>query len=103
MAVINYEPNFAPVLPALRPRDVILADLTLSSTASATEDSKAKIAEVELHIRDGTEHYRFGRYEAALSEFKTARALIYNLLYPGHARSACCVHGARNSRTDLAK
>ena len=83
MVTLSYEASFASVAPVLRAREIILADLKITETASATEIAKSKVAEIEFHIKNGDEHYQKSRYSNALEEFKTARALIYQALYPG--------------------
>ncbi|MGH2995062.1 MAG: hypothetical protein ACRDN6_07270 [Gaiellaceae bacterium] len=74
--------TFASVLPRRRAAEEVIAEIDLGRTGGATEASRARVAELELHIDTGDDHYGAGRYEAALEEFKTARALIYELLNP---------------------
>jgi hypothetical protein len=61
MATDKYELNFATVLPVLRDRDRILADLSIPAGASATDISKAKVAEIELQIKNGDDALKKGR------------------------------------------
>jgi hypothetical protein len=71
---------FAPFTPILRAREDILKDLTVTDSS---ELMQAKIAAVELHIKDGDDLFRNREYQAALNEYKTAQGLIYSLIYPG--------------------
>lgn len=82
MAAARYESNFAAVLPVLRDRDRILADLYVTASAGATEISKAKVAQIELQIKNGDEAFNKGNYASALAQFKKARALIYQAIQP---------------------
>lgn len=80
MAVKMYEVSFGSVLPVMRLREDILADFNVAGRA--TEISKAKISEIELHIREGDSLFRQREHDAALTKFKKARASIYQLLHP---------------------
>jgi hypothetical protein len=80
MAVKMYELSFGSVLPVMRRAEDILVDLSVAGRA--TEISKAKIAEIELLIRDGDSLFRQREYDAALNKFRKARAAIYQLLHP---------------------
>jgi hypothetical protein len=82
MANISYDASFASVLPIQRDREAILVDLQPGAPAGASDATRAKLAEIELHIQDGDRHYRARRYQPALDAFKKARALIYRLLQP---------------------
>jgi hypothetical protein len=82
MAAARYEPNFLSVLPVQRDREKIVADLQVSLGASATDIAKGKVAEIELHIKNGDEAFKQGSHSAALTAFKKARALIYKSLQP---------------------
>jgi hypothetical protein len=67
MAAAKYESNFAAVLPVLRDRDKILADLYVPASAGATELSKAKVAQIELQVKNGDEAFNKGNYASALA------------------------------------
>jgi hypothetical protein len=82
MAAAAYESNFASVLPVLRERDKIVADLQFASPGTATEIAKGKLAEIELHVSNGDTAFNQGNYAAALGEFKKARALIFKIIQP---------------------
>lgn len=82
MAFKEYDANFASVLPRLRARLDIVADLDRSVSGGATDSARGMIAEIELHISDGDNFYRRKQYDSALNEFKKARALIYKALHP---------------------
>src|SRR5687768_14575496 len=97
MATARYEANFAAVMPVLRDRERILADLTVSPGASATDLAKATIAEIELCLGRGDEAFKRGSYAPALDAFKKARALIYKSLQPTFDADAFVA-----SRTDVA-
>ena len=71
------------VLPAIRKEELIRADLDLAAKPDATSVSKAKVAEVELQISRGDEAFRRRQFSQALDAFKTARGLLYKLIYPG--------------------
>lgn len=81
MAIKMYEASFGSVLPVMRLREDIVADI--SGAGRATEISKAKIAEIELLVREGDSYFRQREYDAALAKLKKARASIYQLLHPG--------------------
>ncbi len=80
MAYKNYQACLGSVLPIMRRRNDIVKDI--GKTDLDSNESKKKIAEIELHIKDGDAFYKKRDYQAALTEFKTARALIYSLIYP---------------------
>jgi hypothetical protein len=82
MAAPRYESNFSAVLPILRDHDRIAADLQLSPTATATDITRARIAEIELQIEVGDDAVTKGNYSSALAAFKKARALIYKSIQP---------------------
>ena len=82
MAAARYESNFAAVLPVLRDRDRILADLHVTASAGASEISKSQVAQIELQIKNGDEAFNKGNYASALGQFKKARALIYKAIQP---------------------
>src|SRR6187402_271938 len=88
MATKMYEASFASVIPQLRLKESILADLKLGNSGKASDASKAQIAQIELHIKNGEEFSRQNQYNAALSEFKHARGYIYKILYPNFNVSA---------------
>jgi hypothetical protein len=83
MAPKNYDSIAYSVLPALRNEATIVADLDLAAKGDATSVSKARIAEIELQVARGDASFRKRQFAQALEEFKTARALLYKLLYPG--------------------
>jgi hypothetical protein len=76
----TYQACLGSVLPIMRRRNDIVKDI--GKTDLDSNESKKKIAEIELHIKDGDAFYKKRDYQAALTEFKTARALIYSLIYP---------------------
>ncbi len=82
MAFKDYDANFASVLPKLRLREDIVADLGASASGQATTVTQSMLAEIELHIKDGDDYYRRRQFDPALREFKQARALIYKTLHP---------------------
>ncbi len=82
MAAARYEANFSALMPVLRDREIILADLRISHGASTTDITKEKIAEIELCIGDGEDAFKRGSHSTALTNFKKARALIYKALHP---------------------
>jgi Tc toxin complex TcA C-terminal TcB-binding domain len=82
MAAVSYEANFASAMPVLRQREQIVADLLLPAKPTATEITQSKVAEIELHIKNGNEAFIQGKYANALAEFKTARTLIFAVLHP---------------------
>ncbi|HVB25310.1 MAG TPA: tetratricopeptide repeat protein [Ktedonobacteraceae bacterium] len=82
MAFKAYDASFASVLPRLRARLDIVADLDRSVSGGATDSARGMIAEIELHISDGDNFYKRKQYDSALNEFKKARALIYKALHP---------------------
>jgi hypothetical protein len=70
-------------LPKLRNPDVIFQDIQIGAgKTDATAISKAKMAEIELHMINGDDLFRRRQFENAFSEFKVARSLIYKLIYP---------------------
>ena len=78
----NYEANFISVLPLLRSFDAIEADIAAAGNGGATQASAGQIASIEWHMLQGDTQFRAGHYSAAGEEFRTARALIYQILYP---------------------
>jgi hypothetical protein len=84
-------------MPVLRDRARIVADLTVPPGPTATDISRATVAEIELNIRDGDDAFKQARYSAALTAFKKARALIYKALQPTFDADAFVV-----SRFDVA-
>ena len=56
--------------------------MEISASDDITKVSRAKMAKIELHISNGNKFFKRRQFENALTEFKTARSLIYNLLYP---------------------
>lgn len=93
----RYESNFSSILPVLRDREKILADLQVTARASATDIAIRKIAEIELHISNGDEAFKRGGNSTALTAFKKARALIYTSLHPSFDADSFVA-----SRTDVA-
>lgn len=79
MAFGNYEMVLASALPLLRPVEEIVADLELAGNSGPSR----QVAEIELRIAEGEELARQRKYRAALNKFKTARGLVYKILYPG--------------------
>lgn len=79
----NYDLVLAPVLPAIRSSEEILADITAASSDGASDVMKKQVAEIELMIKNGDELYKVRKYEEALKTFKEARSRIYKILYPG--------------------
>lgn len=93
MAFNNYEMVLSSVWAKPRAIDAILADLAnLSDT-----DLEHRVAEIELRIAEGDELARGRQYDGALNKYKSARGLIYKILYPGFNVSAYA-----NRRMDLA-
>jgi hypothetical protein len=88
MATKMYEASFTSVIPQLRQKESILADLKLANSGKASDASRAQIAEIELHIKNGQEFCLQNQYNSALLEFKRARGLIYKILYPNFDVSA---------------
>lgn len=88
MATKMYEASFASVIPHLRFRESILADIQKGESGKAVDASKAQIAQIELYIKNGEEFSRKNQYKAALEEFKRARGFIYKILYPNFEVSA---------------
>ncbi|MEZ2354654.1 hypothetical protein [Caballeronia sp. RCC_10] len=82
MALKHCEASFAPVLPRMRAREQIVAEVGAATSGRAVDVARSTIAEIELHVKDGDGFYRQGKYGAALDEFQWARALIYQLLHP---------------------
>jgi Tc toxin complex TcA C-terminal TcB-binding domain len=78
MAFKNYEMVLAGTLPTMRHIGAIVADLEVTSS----DPTSTQVAAVELHIAEGEALARQGKHQAALDEFKTARGLIYQILYP---------------------
>lgn len=83
MATKNVDAITYSVMPALRNVALIRADLDLAVAGDSTSISKAKVAEIELHIALGDAAFRRRQFSQALTEFKTARGLLYKLLNPG--------------------
>lgn len=88
MSFKNYDTSFASVLPQMRPRAEILAEIQGLIAGGTTEVARRTLAEIELHIKDGDSFYKQQQYQSALREFLQARALIYKTLYPGFSISA---------------
>ena len=78
---LNYEATLAPVTPHWRSVAAIRADLLLDPS-STTNRTKAKLAEIELLIREADREFATRRYEIAVTKYKDARARIYRILYP---------------------
>ena len=81
MAYNDYQTSFSSIMPLFRSIQEIAKDITVAATASNA--TKKKIAQIELHIKNGDTYFRKRDYQSALTEFKTARALIYSLIHPG--------------------
>jgi hypothetical protein len=79
MAFKNYEMVLASALPTMRPIGAIVADLEVVGSGPTS----TQVAAVELCIAEGEALARQGKHQAALDQFKTARGLIYQILYPG--------------------
>jgi tetratricopeptide (TPR) repeat protein len=78
----SYEAILAPVSLEWR-RDVsIVGDLELGASGSATNLTRAQLAEIERLIRDGDALYTRRRYERAVAKYKEARARILSFIRP---------------------
>lgn len=78
---LNYEATLAPVTPHWRSVEAIEQDLLVASD-STTSQAKAKLAEIELLIRQADRDFATRRYEIAVTTYKKARAKIYRILHP---------------------
>lgn len=67
--------------PVLRSREALLADAA-SAQVAASGAARARIAEVELTIRDADDDQRRGAYDAALRGYQKAQGLVFRLLHP---------------------
>ncbi|MFZ7091318.1 hypothetical protein [Primorskyibacter sp. 2E233] len=83
MALQKYEMVLATPWAKLREIDAILGDIA----AIDTEKTARRVAEIELRIAEGDALARKRSYDKALAKYKTARALIYKILYPGFSIS----------------
>ena len=88
MAFENYVANFSAVLPRMRSVASISADVELWRSGRATDITRSQVASVELQIRTADDLYQRRQYDAAMQQFRQARASIYALLYPGFDVSA---------------
>jgi Tc toxin complex TcA C-terminal TcB-binding domain len=83
MAAAHYESSFAPVLPITKSHIALLADLSSIRIQQGPDAAQAKVAEIQVIIKEGDQLFQRRRYQPALDSFKQARALIYKMLYPG--------------------
>jgi hypothetical protein len=83
MAANYSEAIFAPVLPKMRAAEVIQSDISSLSHKSTDDVSRQQVLEIELMIKEADLLYRNRMYQSALDKFRTVRAKIYKILYPG--------------------
>ena len=92
MAFKNYEMVLSSTWSKPRAIDAIIDDF---QNPSGT-DMDHRVAEIELRIAEGDNLARGRKYDGALKKYKTARGLIYKILYPGFNVSSYA-----NQRLDL--
>ncbi len=79
MPFTNYEMVLAAPWSKLRDVEAILIDIS----ANDADATARQVTEIELRIAEGDALARRRSYDKALTKYKSARAMIYKILYPG--------------------
>jgi len=74
--------SFLTVTPVMEFRPDLIAIIGAATGPTAQDKANAVLAKAKLRIRDGDEAYKSGSYEAALTHYKAARALLYSQVAP---------------------
>ena len=82
MAKPVFDSVAAQIMPALRTRDVLVAEIARVDTGRSADLARGSLAAIELAISQADADYNAGSYSAALSGFRRARGLVYRLLHP---------------------
>jgi hypothetical protein len=94
MSFNTHDASFIAVLPTLRAREQIVAEVGLATSGRAGDVARSTLAEIELHISDGDRLYRQGRCGTAQNEFQIARGLIYQTLHPAFDLASYVSHAS---------
>jgi hypothetical protein len=78
----DFSSTVVQIMPALRDREVLIAEIGRSQTGTASDTARASIAEIELAIRTADADEQRGAYDAALRGYQRARGLVFRLLHP---------------------
>lgn len=74
--------SFLTITPIMELRPELVAIIGTATGPTAQDKANAVLAKAKLRIRDGDEAYKSGSYEAALTHYKAARALLYSQVAP---------------------
>ena len=78
----DFSSTVVQIMPALRDREVLIAEIGRSQTGTASDTARASIAEIELAIRTADADEQRGAYDSALRGYQRARGLVFRLLHP---------------------
>lgn len=94
MALVNHVASFVPTSAIMELAPDIAEQLAAIAATTPSAATDIDLTTIRLHLRRGDDAFARRRYDAALSEFNAARALIYKQLNPGFDQRQAILWGS---------